>query len=285
MSTDPLKITQAEAGTLVDALAGITSSESERLKAIEILTLGNLWSSTGGDTLQLTNFDKVAAKSKISSERLVELLPTRLLSVLGTELLRRADELDLQLPVLEDPIVLTRPHARKRPALAAKKFGPWFRRHLLDWILLLGLFSIGFLTLRASGVLSNYAPPFGLSENVIVTRRDLKAGSVLHVDRDVSSARLPLRSNYFTATNELEGLILSQDVSAQKPLRTENLLRLQLVATKDIPKGETIAKDAVALAWSTYHAKALLSPASAVDHEARLAVPKDNVISMEDVVP
>jgi hypothetical protein len=287
METDPLKINQTEAETAVDSLEGITSSEIERLKAINIEILADLWSRTWAKTFQLTGFDEIAAKSKISSRRLVELLPSSLLSILGTELLRQADELGLKRPADGDSLrqTLRRTPVGRWHLVAAQRFGPWFRRHMLDWILLLSLLSLGFLTLRAAGVFSNYPAPLGLSESVVVTSRDLKAGDALQLSRDVATVRLPLKWNYFTSTIALDGLIMREDVSAQKPLRAENLLQLQLVATRDIPGGEKIVKDAVALAWSPYQAKALVSPASAVDHQTRVALRKDGIITADMVVP
>jgi hypothetical protein len=277
-----MEITELEARTPIETLERITPNEVEKLRAANIPMLGNLWSRAVARDQQLAGFDQLAEQTKITSERLTELLPARLLQLLVSELLRRADALDLNVPV---PAELQRPSVEKSTLNAAKRVGHWLRRHLLDLILVFGVISLGFLILRATGILANWPPPVGLSESVVVTRRDLKAGNVLRLDRDLSIARLPLKESYFKSASDLEGLILRQDVSAQKPLRTENLVRLQVVATKDIPGGEKIAKDAVTLAWSPYHAKALLRPESAVDHKTRFAIRKDNIIPAEDIVP
>jgi hypothetical protein len=277
-----MEITELEARTPIERLERITPDEIKKLRAANIPMLGNLWSRAVGGDQQLTGFDQLAEQTKITSERLTELLPARLLQLLVSELLRRADALDLNVPV---PPKLQRPSVEKSTLNAAKRVGHWLRRHLFDLILLFALISVGFLILRAAGILPDWPPPVGLSESVVVTRRDLKAGEVLQLDRDLSIARLPLKENYFKSPSDLEGLILRQDVSAQKPLRTENLERMQLVATKDIPGGEKIARDAVTLAWSPYNAKALLRPESAVDHKTRFAIRKDNIIPAEDIVP
>jgi hypothetical protein len=280
-------ISKLDAATPIDRLEGITVNEIERLEAKGIRTIGHLWTRIGADKMKLTDLDIVAEETKISSTRLLELLPPSLINTLRTELLRRADYLNLDVPPQTTSEVVwdeSKKSIWRQVALVLRKAEPWFRHHLLDCVVVLSIVGLVLLIFRAAGAFDDYPSPLGLRDRVVVTRRDLRAGEVLHVERDLSQARLPTKDTYFTSTAGLEGLILTRDVSSQKPLRSADLLRFQVIATKDINSGEQITPDAVTLAWSAYHPKALVRMDDATNRQSQYAIRKSTVI-LADAVP
>jgi len=232
-----------------------------------------LWTAIGGGKLELSEVEKLASRTKISSDRLIELLPAPLIDLLYAELLRRADDLSLEVPGASSDAKRSRKPVRRQVSLAAKKSGPWLRNHLVDWILIFGVLALALLVARATGLLDSVNP------TVVITRRDLKTGNVVRIDRDLSYARFPMKENYFASTSALDGLIVNRDVSAQKPLRWEDLLRFQVVATRDIAAGEAIAADAVKLDWSTYDPTAMVRLEDLKDQKSRYAIRKNSVIT------
>ncbi len=281
-------ISQLDAATPVERLEGITLDEVAKLEAKGILTIGHLWARMGGDEMKLSDLDILAAETKLSSDRLIELLPSSLIDTLQAELLHRADYLNLRLPASTSTGAIwdrSAASAWERISILFRKTGPWFRQHLLDWVVFIFLLGFAFLIFRAAGAFDSYPSPLGLSHGVVVTRRDLRAGEVLHIERDLSQARLPLKDTYFVSTSGLEGLILTRDVSSQKPLSFGDLLRYQVVTTKNIAEGETIANDAVMLAWSPYNPKALTQTEQATNRKTKSAIRKDNVVLSDAVAP
>ena len=278
-----------EAQTPVELLEGITPNEVRKLQAAGIYGLNDLWLAMVAHDLKLSEIERLAARTKISSERLVELLPGPLFDLLYDELLRRADDLGLDISgagEIGSRQRRTRNGVRRRVSHRAKRSGPWIRRHLLDLIFIFGVLSLTLLAVRATGLLDSYYPSsFGLNPSVVITQRDLKAGEVINVDRDLSYSRFTSKKNYFESTSTLVGLILKRNVSAQKPLRWEDVLRYQVVATRDIAPGETIPADAVNLHWSTYDPTAMLELENVKGHKSRHAIRKDSVILQTAVLP
>ena len=176
------KLSDTEARTLVGSLKGITRREIRKLHTAKILTLKDLWNEmgSGNDPAKVSG---LAAKTKISADRLIELLPSNLVDVLCRELLFRATDLDLNVP----GTTFLKSQSRESPTLSrkvrlvGKKAPPWFRRHLLDLILLFGVFGPATLLLFALGMIDRYSSRFGLNENVVIAIRDLKT-SVIRSD-------------------------------------------------------------------------------------------------------
>ena len=280
------KLSDAEARTLVGSLKGITRREIKKLHKAKILTLKDLWKKMGSGK-EPAKVSGLAADTKISADRLIELLPPNLVDVLCRELLFRATDLDLNVPAT----TLLKSKPRESPTvprkvrLVAKKAPPWFRRHLLDLILLFGVFGLAILLVSALGGFDRYSSRFELNENVVIATRDLKTGDVLDGKKDLSTAHSQLREDYFKSTADVEGLVVSRDVSKQKPLRFKDLLRFQLVATRDILPGEKITSDTVKLAWSNYDPRALIKSEEVFQYKSRYAIRKDSVIRPDMLTP
>jgi hypothetical protein len=282
-NTPEIATVPLEMQTSVELLEGITPNEVEKLKAQKIFGLNDLWTAIGGDKLELSKIESLASRTKISSDRLVELLPAPLIDLLYAELLRRADDLSLDVSGASSGAKPSRKGIWRQVSLAAKNFGPWLRRHLVDLILIGGVLALALVVVRATGLLDNSS--LGLYPTVVITRRDLKTGTVVRIHRDLSYARFPLKENYFASTSALDGLILKRDVSAQKPLRWDDLLRFQVVATRDIAADEMIPADAVKLDWSTYDPTAMVRLDDVKNHKNRYAIRKDNVITQTAILP
>lgn len=266
-------LAQEEANTRIEDLKGITEQEVGRLKSNNILSLGGLWRDTGLHKYDFEQFERAARQIKIGGDRLLELLPERLLLLLTANALERASRLDFVSHPSINSSVLLRPNK--------KKFRGWFMRHLPDWVILLVVAVVFLLVLRAAGVLGRLPTPLGLSGKIVVTSHDLKSGDVLQSDRDLVMARALGGEKFFTRPDGLSGLILKKDVSRGKPLRPDALLRSQVVATRDIAAGEKIEKDAVTSSWSTYDPMAFLKLDDVVWRTAAVAIKKDSVISTE----
>ncbi|HEX8071674.1 MAG TPA: SAF domain-containing protein [Pyrinomonadaceae bacterium] len=264
-----MDIEAAEAAKPVELLTGIQPDEVAKLRAAHIHTLGELWVRTGADTNDLTKFETAAKESKLSAERLAELLPDRLVCLLADHVLARAKRLGLEPP--------PEPKSSWLDAIVRwlSRLRLYVRPHLFDGLLLLLALTLALLALRALGYFASSA--LGLRDNVIAAARPLRAGHVLRA-ADLMTVRLPAAPDYFPAGTNLEGLLLLQDVAAQKPLRLTHLQRLQVVAKKTVPAGQIVAADAVTLDWTVYEPDAALKTEDVVGKQARYALKEDNVV-------
>ena len=288
MDVTAQKIDDQQAQTPVAQLEGITPSEIKKLQKAKIETLGALCTALGAQKPELSNFDKLVTTTGISGDRLVELLPAHIIDFLRGELWRRLNESSIHEYIQMEAIpagTLDQGSFWRRAWLVARETRPWFRRHMLDWILLFCSLSLVLLALRATGCLDRYLPSIGLNPSVVITKRDLRAGDFLRVDRDLSQARLPLKENYFDSMTTLEGLVLRRDVSAEKPLRSEDVLRFQVVASREIDSGEKLTKDSVKLDWSKYDPKALMQIKEALERTSKYAIRKDEVVVSDMFIP
>lgn len=134
-------------------------------------------------------------------------------------------------------------------------------RHWLDLMLGLVLLLILTLSLRAAGLLAALPYPLGLHGTVLVAARELEAGRVLS-DSDLAGARLVPGYNYFTELGEVRGLILTRALKLGEPIHYENVMRLQVIAARDLPTGTIMACQDFRYAWTPY------SPDAAVDIDA-----------------
>lgn len=255
--------------------AGITDIEVEKLRAAGVRTVAQLLERVAGDGL-----DDLEREAKIEGYRLVQFLPVEFVEGLADEYLYRARM---------NRIIPAGPQAARRrlplglrARQAAGRAETWVRQHLLDLALIGGAGLVGFLFLRALGSFGAMPPPWGLGRRYAVAARDLKKDQVLQ-SRQVHFALLPPAQNYFTGADGLEGLILARDVPRQKPLRHEDLLRLQVVAVRDIAQGETLAAADLRLEWRPLQLNALLRAADAENTKARLAIRKDYVVTEEQL--
>lgn len=134
-------------------------------------------------------------------------------------------------------------------------------RHWLDIALGLILLILLTLSLRAAGLLAALPYPLGLHGTVLVAARELESGRVLS-DSDVAGARLVPGYNYFTELGEVRGLILTRALKLGEPLHYENVMRLQVIAARDLPIGTIMACQDFRYAWTPY------SPDAAVNFDA-----------------
>ena len=264
--------------------AKITHAEARKLREAGVRTVAEFWEKVSRDGL-----GDLEQKAKIEGHRLVELLPSRLADQLADDLLKRAERSDIVSPTRDsakwrlpfnrwaDRVV--RPFGR-RAWRTAGRAGVWLREHLPDLMLLAGVALVALLAFRAVGSFSAIPPPWGLGARYAVAAHDLKKDRALRKG-ELHFVLLPPAANYFTDDDGLEGLILARDVPRQKPLRHEDLLRLQVVAVRDIAREESIAPSDLKLEWRPLQLTALTRAADAAQAKARLAIRKDEVVTEE----
>lgn len=161
----------------------------------------------------------------------------------------------------------------KKPA----RFIRAVKRHWLDVAVVLAALSILLLFLRATGVLSPLPYPIGLSGCVLVTARQLEPGRVLG-EGDLTAARLPREYYHFDETADVRGLVLAQGLKLGEPLRHEHLMRLQVVAAKDLPADTILSCHDFGYAWTPYHADAALDYGPLVEGRLNRALAKGQVV-------
>lgn len=252
--------------------ANIKDAEVRKLRAAGVRTVAELWEKVSYDGL-----GDLEKATKIEGQRLVELLPASLADELANVYLYRAER-DGVVPATPARAKRWQLPKRLRARQAAGRAWTWLVNHLLDLTLLACVGLVGFLLLRAFGSFGAMPPPWGLGTRYVVAARDLKKDQLLDV-RQLHFVRLPPDPNYFDSAVGLEGLILARDVPRQKPLRREDLLRLQVVATRDIAPGETLAASDLKLEWRPLQLNALLRADDAENARARLAIHKDYVVT------
>ncbi|MBV9957627.1 MAG: hypothetical protein JO360_04365 [Acidobacteria bacterium] len=133
----------------------------------------------------------------------------------------------------------------------------WLNKHSVDWgaiLLFVTLWLFISYTLRQH-------------QAAIIAPSELRAGHKLE-RKDLVVAKVSPGKDYFTDPGELDGLIISKDLPAGRPVQFQDVLRLQLVATKELPPGTVITNDNSSPAWSTYQQGALISPGEA--HELKV---------------
>jgi flagella basal body P-ring formation protein FlgA len=213
----------------------ITQPEAEALRNARISTDEQLWALLGNDFKSDAfdaNINRVSADKKVG-------IPT-LYKVLSAESVVKSKA----------------------------EYDPFLRR---NWLLLvLGITTVLLLCglgARALGFLQGVPQPLGLQDYVVLAARDLEVGRTLQ-PADIYTALLLPQPGFFTTTDikmeQMHGWILARGVQGQRPLRFQDVLRPQVIAVRDLPVGEIIARDAVSLSWTTYHPKALTLVSAAI---------------------
>jgi hypothetical protein len=259
------------------AESGFTDAEVERLRDAGLKTVADLCERAASDGL-----DDLEQKARVEGYRLIRVLPPSLAEGLADEYLFQAGREGI-VPMTPERAKRRRLPPGRRARLAAGRAETWIRDHMLDLAFVGGVGLLAFLLLRAEGYLYALPSPWGLGTHYAVAAHDLRKGDVLH-PAELHFVLLPTARDYFLNAEGLDGLILARDVPGQKPLRHEDLLRLQVVAVRDITPGEEVAASDLKLEWRPLQPTALLRAADAEHAKARLTVKKDDVVTEEHLV-
>jgi hypothetical protein len=157
----------------------------------------------------------------------------------------------------------------------------WWRNlkdHWLDIALGLAALSVLFLFLRAAGLLGSLPYPLGLRSTVLVAARDLEAGRVLS-DGDLTGARLKPDYGYFTEAGAVRGLILTNGLKLGEPLRFEHVMRLQVVAARDLQLGTILASQDFKYAWTPYRSDAVIDYGELINGRLNRALAAGEIIA------
>lgn len=227
-------------------LKGITAEDIQKLRGQGITGIDELWSRIGKDFD--CGIDELARTAVIDRSHVIELL---------------AADAECE--------------AEKAATGELKRLWP-------EAFLILSVCMLFLLVLRAVGAEEFLPRPFELRGNVLLAVRDLEPGRVLR-SGDLRVARASARDDYFQVIDETRGLILSRGVSRQQPLRFEDVLRLQVVATKDVLPEAIITPDEVSLTWCHYDPGATVSLDQAAGHRALQAIRAGDVILSEFIEP
>jgi hypothetical protein len=173
--------------------------EIDKLKAKDILTLQSLWRHTGLDKFDVEKFERTVKEIRISSSRIIELLPERLVLLLTTQALESAGALDSISYATTDVPVSVLPKKRK-PGKRVMPQRRWFIHHVADWTILSLILIVVLLSVRAAGLFARFSSPIGLSEKIVLAARDLKSGTVLHPNGDLLIARAPAEEKIVKAS-------------------------------------------------------------------------------------
>jgi hypothetical protein len=222
---------------------GFTPTEIEALFSHEIRSLDDLWAELGREV----NAPKVdvAAELGIEREKLIEFL---------TEQGQRESE---------------------------SSRSTWLSRNWLNLIMIFAPILIGALVWRATGGLSFLPSTFSLQSQAVFATRNFEPGHVFR-EGDVYTARATYHRDFFQQQSDLEGLTVDQSaIRRGKPIRRGDVLRLQVVALKDIPAGTLITADAVGAKWTKYDADAALDASTVAGRQAAHALRSGDVILAE----
>lgn len=120
------------------------------------------------------------------------------------------------------------------------------------------------------------------SDPAVIAARDLAKDQIIRLT-DLQSVELAIGANYFTRTADLTGLILTRNVARGKPLRYDDVQRLQVAAATDIPAGAIIASNMITVTWSTYQPGAATKIDQVLQRRASRALRKGTPIIMEAI--
>lgn len=223
----------------------LTAEERERLRALGITSSDRLWRKLGERPDD--GVDRLVAEMPIKRDRLLgALISLAERDMSFAEGPRR--------PVAEGGIALARASAR-------------WRAHWLEVALLLTVCVFALLMWRA----------LHIRGTVAVAAHEAVAGHLLQTG-DVSRARLPAGPTMFTDPDQVRGLVLRRGVLPGQVLRFDDVVRLQLVAMRNIPPGSLVTADALAVKWSPYHPEALTDPARAIGQRSRRSIDSGDVL-------
>lgn len=161
----------------------------------------------------------------------------------------------------------------------------WYGRWWLDGVraltvvVLVGLFIVGM------GWLDWALPPWWTSV-VMTATRDLELDRKLH-GGDVARVRVLRVFDYFSHVDHLgpnddvNGLVVGREIAAGQFIRVDDLLRQQVVATRDLGADVNVPREAVAVAWSPYRREAVTDPSSAIGRAPRRAIKAGEVVQAD----
>jgi hypothetical protein len=259
------ELTFSESRKQVEHLNGITAQEVAKLHRTRIYTLGELWWRAGGDPVhwpvgskpdEAIDFTRVERQSGISADRLVGFLPERLLQIA----IRQAQH-----------------KIRQFDGGAITKSARGFKHHFFDILLIIGLGIIILLLIRAFKGGGSIRGGLGLNAHVIVAAENIKGGRALRRG-DIFEAKLGSCDRCLPGSLNVEGFYAARDIARNVPLRFDDVICQQLVATVDIQPDTPIDEKAVALEWSAYDPEAVTAPSQAVARTSRQAIRKGTVI-------
>jgi hypothetical protein len=158
----------------------------------------------------------------------------------------------------------------------------WMSRHTPDLLALCAFLFLAVLCLRAGGWLSWLPPPWGLTQRIPIAADDLRKGQVLRTD-DLVEVWLNPRRDSFRNPADVEGFRLLRDLGAGSPVRFSDVMREQVIALQDLPRGKAISAGTLAVRWSPYQADAALDPWQVIGREARNPIRQGEVILEGDL--
>jgi flagella basal body P-ring formation protein FlgA len=264
----------------IGELEGINSGEVTKLCKIDIRTVQDLLDQLEPDFFYGLTY--VSVQTGIKHSRLAEVLPPEVIAL--------EDAPDFLVEELAERVLRDAAPDDNWIKRCGYGLGNRFERLKGNWggwkdnvplIFLSGvIFIVIMLAVRAAGGFQWIPDPFPLRDRALVAVDTLESGKVL-VTKDMHSALLPFESDYFRADRDVEGLVLARRVSGQMPLRFRDVVRQQLIATKDIAADATIQKEDVTLAWARYQPGAVLTYEEVVGRKAKFAIRKDLTMRQE----
>ena len=150
------------------------------------------------------------------------------------------------------------------------------RANWLEAIIILGVIVLAVLTLRALGWLPR---PLDPGDPILIAARDLDAGTVIR-EADLVGARFGA-TDAFTDTSQLHGLLLANALEKGGIVRRSDVVRLQAVASKDIPVTTLFTRDNLTVTWSAFQPNAVLDKARLVGHKALGDVRSGQVVTSD----
>jgi flagella basal body P-ring formation protein FlgA len=240
----------------IGTLDGLSPEDALRLRRVGVGTVDQLWARVGSDKRR--GFQTLADASGVQADRLVETLA------------RAGDRA-----------------ARGAPFWSPERW--WLEGSFLALVLFVGV-----LALRAVGGLgvtstADRAPgsprvetgvgvpvPIGV-ETVVIAADDLEVGRPLR-PTDLTTARMTPSPLYFSDPARLIGTVLATPIGRGRPVRTADVTRAQVVASKDIPLGASITADVVSMKTTPYDRDAALSPADVVGRRALTSISASSVV-------
>ncbi|HEX8846269.1 MAG TPA: SAF domain-containing protein [Pyrinomonadaceae bacterium] len=225
----------------------------------------------------------MSINTDIKPDRLIEFVPPELVPM---DLLPDVWLEGLAARVLREPLPDGDPW-RKRCRRGLQRFGRGLKGHWKGWkdnlqifVLMAVLLLLLALALRAAGGLQGLPSPLGLRDRALITADSLESGRALK-SGDLYPALLPPESDYFKPGDNLEGLILARKISSQTPLRFRDVLRHQVIATKDIQANAVLQKEDITLALTPYQPGAALKLEEVYGRISSQTVRKDAAVLSE----
>jgi flagella basal body P-ring formation protein FlgA len=155
---------------------------------------------------------------------------------------------------------------------AESNTGSWLSRHWSDITLVLMTVLVPAFALRAAGILQFLPSQLTLKESALFAAHNLERGHVIRLG-DFYRAGTATRDNYFHEVGQIEGLIVETPLVARdRPIRHEDVMRLQVVAVKDIAPGSLVTPETLALKWTKYEDGAAVDINTVKNHRASRAI-------------